>query len=126
MRLTRPKPANRGEPTIALINIVFLMLIFFLIAGTLVPPQPEQLELIATSEAENAPPPDTLFINSEGELMQASGPVTVEEFMAAQDEGSTIRIAADRNLAAAKLIEVAAKLREAGADRVVVVTERAQ
>jgi len=126
MRLTRPKPANRGEPTIALINIVFLMLIFFLIAGTLVPPQPEQLELIATSEAENAPPPDTLFINSDGELMQASGPVTVEEFMAAQDEGSTIRLAADRNLAAARLIEVAAKLREAGAHRVVVVTERAR
>ncbi|KFB09816.1 ExbD/TolR family protein [Nitratireductor basaltis] len=126
MRLSRPKAANRGEPTIALINIVFLMLIFFLIAGTLVPPQPEQLELITTREAQNAAPPDTLFVDSDGQLMQASGPVTIEDFLDGMDEGATIRLAADRNLPAARLIEVAAKLREAGAAKVVVVTERSR
>ena len=32
----KPK-VNRREPTIALINVVFLMLVFFMVAGTIAP-----------------------------------------------------------------------------------------
>ena len=44
MRARRPK--TEREPTIALINIVFLMLIFFLVAGTLAQPLDSALKLV--------------------------------------------------------------------------------
>ncbi len=33
--MRRARTASKREPTIALINIVFLMLVFFMVAGTL-------------------------------------------------------------------------------------------
>jgi biopolymer transport protein ExbD len=46
----RRKTARQGrEPTIALINIVFLMLIFFLVAGTLAAPLDKELKLVSTA-----------------------------------------------------------------------------
>ena len=56
-RIVRRK---KGEPTIALINIVFLMLIFFLVAGTLAQPLDGDLELVATSDLEGREPPEAL------------------------------------------------------------------
>ena len=56
-RIVRRK---KGEPTIALINIVFLMLIFFLVAGTLAQPLDGDLELVETSDLEGREPPEAL------------------------------------------------------------------
>ena len=48
--MIRPSPPRRGrDSTIALINIVFLMLIFFLIAGTVAPPLDREIDLVDTS-----------------------------------------------------------------------------
>ena len=49
----RKRPTR--EPTIALINIVFLMLIFFLVAGTLARPLERELRLVQAQEAFVAP-----------------------------------------------------------------------
>ena len=46
------KPKRQKEPTIALINIVFLMLVFFMVAGTLAQPLSRDLELVKTSDLE--------------------------------------------------------------------------
>ena len=64
-QITRKKKA---EPTIALINIVFLMLIFFLVAGTLAQPLDGELELIETNALDGREPPDALVINAAGDL----------------------------------------------------------
>ena len=56
-KLRKSQVSSRREPTIALINIVFLMLIFFLIAGTLVTPLEADLKLVNTSELEGTAPP---------------------------------------------------------------------
>jgi biopolymer transport protein ExbD len=127
MRLAPPKPPRERESTIALINIVFLMLIFFLIAGSLAPPLDGEVSLIATNDADPADPPDALVALADGSLHYRGAATSPHGFMAARadDADPTVKLAADRELPAAKLIDLANALREAGAETVRVVTERA-
>jgi biopolymer transport protein ExbD len=128
-RLAHPKPASVREPTIALINVVFLMLVFFMIAGTLAAPMDSDLTLVQTDAPEGHPPPDTLVVHSDGRLSWRGKPVdTAAAFMAAQPDGGqeqTLRILPDRALPAGVLVRLAAEMRAGGAARVLIVTERA-
>jgi biopolymer transport protein ExbD len=129
MRLARPQERRRAEGTIALINVVFLMLIFFLIAGTLTPPLDPDVSLAQSRLAEGAEPPDALFATAQGELRLRGRAVGVEEFMASQDgagAGVLVKLAADRDLPAVHLIDIVAALKQAGAERVHIVTELAR
>ena len=126
IRLPRPREARQRETTIALINIVFLMLIFFLIAGTVTPPLDREVTLISTVEAEAAEAPDALFVTADGLLRARGAETTVERFLTERGvAGGTVKLAADRDLAAIRLIEVVGELRAAGVETVSVVTERA-
>ena len=49
-----PSLARPKEPTIALINVVFLMLVFFMIAGTLAPPLDPDLSLIKAEDLDGS------------------------------------------------------------------------
>jgi len=129
MRLARPKEQRKTEGTIALINVVFLMLIFFLIAGTLTPPLDPEVSLAEARLAEGAEPPDALFATASGELRARGRTVTIESFMAALEEASadgSVKLAADRNLPAVDLIDIVAALKAAGAQSVHIVTELAR
>lgn len=129
MRHTSSQKRHR-EPTITLINVVFLMLIFFLIAGTLAPPLDPDLKLVETSDLKGREPPDALVITAEGEMMYQGAPVQAIEYLAKMGEISkegdkiAVRIVPDRALAAQKLLEVGRALQEAGADQVFLVTKR--
>jgi len=128
--MTRPIPRSRREPTIALINIVFLMLIFFMAAATLAPPLDGDLRLVHTADLEGRAPPDALVIHADGHLtyrgatladaaayMQAAYPTGGETVQA-------VRIVPDAELPAQELIRIGEALRRAGAARVVMITER--
>lgn len=120
-------PKSGREPTIALINIVFLMLVFFMIAGTLAPPLDSSLDLVETSDLEGREPPDTLVIHADGRLSLRGATLTsvaayVERVSVAAPL-EEVRIVPDRVLPARKLVEVGAELRALGATRVFVVTE---
>ena len=126
MRLRR-KP-RKTEPTIALINIVFLMLVFFLVAGTLAQPLDPQLSLIKTRDLEGREPPDALLLHPDGRLTYRGADVAdAQTFMAALSAQAhdTIRIVPDRDAPAADLVATAHALRAAGAKTVLIVTERA-
>lgn len=131
MRVTTRDGFRRktSEPTIALINIVFLMLIFFLIAGTLAPPLDPDLTLVNTADLEGREPPDALVIHADGSLSFRQAPVTVESYLAgldmAEGEPRAVRIVPDQALAARQLIDISATLREQGAERIFVVTQKA-
>ncbi len=133
MRLPPPPKRNPQESTITLINVVFLMLIFFLIAGTLTPPLDKDVSLITTSQSDQAEPPDALFVTAEGLMRTRGVEVTAEAYVASArqmqlllpEDPVTVKIAADRDLPATRLIEIVGELRDAGAARVSVVTERA-
>jgi biopolymer transport protein ExbD len=121
-RLTRPK----SEPTIALINIVFLMLIFFMVAGTLAPKMDADLNLANTQDLEGAPPPDALVIHSDGNLsfrgIEVNDPAAYFETL---NDITIAKIVPDRAAPAQALLEAAQYLRSAGVERVMIVTEKA-
>lgn len=133
MRLARPPKRSPQESTITLINVVFLMLIFFLIAGTLTPPLDKDVTLISTLESDRAEPPDALFVTAGGVMRTRGAEVTAQDYVAAirqkdlllPEDPVTVKIAADRELPAERLIAIVGELRDAGAARITVVTERA-
>ena len=115
---------TKRDPSIALINIVFLMLIFFLIAGTIAPPLDSDLELIETSELEGREPPDALILNSDGSLSFRGVATDAQRYMQGHRDGP-VRIVPDRNSSGQRLVELASNLRSLGATSVILVTERA-
>ena len=127
MRKLAPRK-NQREPTIALINIVFLMLVFFMVAGTLAQPLDRSLDLVRTADLEGRAPPDALVIHADGRLSyQGRDIAAAADYLAILPEGrrtDAVRLVPDRDLPAAKLVSIAAGLRTAGAGRVMVITER--
>lgn len=119
-----PFTRRRPEPVIGLINVVFLMLVFFLIAGSVAPPLDGEVRLVRLDEAGSPPPPDVLALTADGELRASGAVTTVEDFMAAQTERRIVRLMPDRDAPAARMVAVARALRVSGAERVIIVTER--
>ncbi|MEL6467620.1 MAG: biopolymer transporter ExbD [Pseudomonadota bacterium] len=123
VRAVRPK----REPTIALINIVFLMLVFFMVAGTLSPPLDRNLALVSTDDLEGRPPPDALVVHADGRLSFRGTDQPDAAFYVGSldpDAKTEVRIVPDRELPAAQLITLGRDLRRAGAGKVIIVTER--
>lgn len=124
MRLSRP-PRRRAEPTIALINVVFLMLVFFLVAGRIARPIEDDLRLVQADLAAARVPDDALVLRADGSLLWQGRPADPESVIAAMPGEGPLRLLPDRDLPARDLIAVAARLRELAGDREVrLVTER--
>lgn len=133
MRLPKPQKKASPENTITLINVVFLMLIFFLVAGSLTPPLDSEVAMIGTNDAENASPPDALAVRADGSYWYRGSEITLERYLAdnpppatgvAEAERVPIKIVVDRELPAEELVSIAGDLREAGFPSITVVTER--
>ncbi|HEY9038881.1 MAG TPA: biopolymer transporter ExbD [Roseovarius sp.] len=126
--MKRKPRSTKGEPTIALINIVFLMLIFFMVSGTLARPLDASLNLVRTADLERRAPPDALVVHADGRLSyQGRNIAAAADYLASLPEAKradAVRLVPDRDLPAAELVSIAAELRAAGAERVIVVTER--
>lgn len=126
--MRRIKRRKKAEPTIALINIVFLMLVFFLVAGTLAQPLDGDLKLIETADLDGRAPPDALVLHADGRASYRGAPVQdVTAFAAGlpEDQLARVKIVPDRALDAIRLVSASRSLRAAGAGSVVIVTERA-
>ncbi len=124
----RIKRKTKAEPTIALINIVFLMLIFFLVAGTLAQPLDGALKLVETADLEGREPPNAIVIGEDGTASyRGTALADIASFTAAlaPEELARVKIVPDRALDASRLVEVSRDLRAAGAGAIVIVTERA-
>ena len=118
---------SRREPTIALINIVFLMLIFFMAAATLASPLDADLRLVRTEDLEGRAPPDALVVHADGRMRyRGAAVVDAAAYVAALPEAAraTLRLVPDAALPAADLLRLGEALRRAGAGRIVIVTER--
>jgi len=125
--MRRQRIRTEREPTIALINIVFLMLIFFLVAGTLAVPLDKDLRLVNTAQLEGSPPADALVLHADGRMTNRGAEIaSVAEFVAGlpEETRTRVRIVPDRELPAAVLVAQGRALRNAGAERIVIVTER--
>jgi biopolymer transport protein ExbD len=118
--------ARRLDGSVALINVVFLLLIFVLAVGTLAPPLDGRVTLPSGADLAATAPPDALVVTADGALRHRGMPSAAGAYWAAlRAEGGTVaRLAPDRDAPAERLVELAATLRAAGAERVVIVAAR--
>ncbi len=125
--IQRKRITARREPAIALINIVFLMLVFLLAAGTLAPPRDRGLTLVTTEDLPPKSPPDALVVHVDGRMTWRGEEIeSVSSYLNALPPDATrrLRIMPDRAVPAEKLIQIGQEFRAAGAETVVIVTER--
>ncbi|MDA7965251.1 biopolymer transporter ExbD [Ruegeria sp.] len=128
MMQLKPKAKRIKEPTIALINVVFLMLVFFMIAGSLAPPLSNSVQLVDTQDLDGREPPDALVIRADGVLEYRGAELTdVEAYVERASIDlplDAVRIVPDRALPAVALKKTGDALRALGAKQIFVVTER--
>lgn len=131
MKITTPKEKRAlPENTIALINVVFLMLIFFLIVGTIAAPLSKDLQPAWTSQRPLVPPhPEVIEINAAGEISYQGKTITLDRLGTVARQITTennaeniVKLAADHELEAGRLIEILEALKAAKVDNIRLVT----
>lgn len=123
--MNRRKRQSHREPIIALINIIFLILIFFMVAGSLSGRPDGSMEFVETDAEACCMPDGALVVLADGRLLYGGAPVASARTYLNHLEGDApvARIAPDRRLPANDLLAIARQLQEAGAGRVVILTE---
>jgi biopolymer transport protein ExbD len=128
----RIKPPQRREPpenTIPLINVVFLMLIFFLFAGTVARDDTRQIEPpLNILEDEAIRSTGALVVDREGRTFAGGIEMSVGDWLAQRTEvgaeDGPMKVAADGALNADALEKVLRALKAAGRTDIVLVTRR--
>ena len=118
----RPRRASR-EPVVPMINVVFLLLIFFLMTAQIVPPAPFDMTL-PTAQGDEDGGQNALYINAVGEIAfgEARGATALSEAVTRTGDAA-LRIQADAALDASRLARVLSQLSALGAARIEIVTE---
>jgi len=118
----RSRRASR-EPVVPMINVVFLLLIFFLMTAQIVPPAPFELTLPA-AEADEDQGAAALYVNANGDIAYEAlrGEAALTQAVVASED-APLRLFADATLNASALARVLAQLSALGATEVEIVTE---
>lgn len=129
INIQKNKRLKDENSTIALINIVFLMLIFFLIAGTIVPPIDKNILPIHSDQTEDAEFKNILIVRRNGELFAQGKSTTMQQFISnfkrnVDNFKTPIRILPDKNLEAITLISIINQLQSSNASTIHIITER--
>lgn len=121
------KPSEAGENVLPLVNVVFLLLIFFMLAGTFAKPEkfklePPQAEAEATLENKIF----VLQINADGALAIAEETISVDELKQriADQKAKKVQVKADATLEAKFLMHLMQTLAEAGATELQLITQK--
>jgi biopolymer transport protein ExbD len=131
MRSFRSGPArakNDDERILPLINVVFLLLIFFMLAGHLAATDPFHIEPpVSASETEPDEPGHVILVGTDGRVALDGNVLDDETLKSALsgfvDSGATqFRLKADGAAAAVRLVEIMELLRSAGVEKVHVLT----
>ncbi|MBV2360500.1 biopolymer transporter ExbD [Thalassococcus sp. CAU 1522] len=120
-RHSLPRAPRRGaEPVVPMINIVFLLLIFFLMTARIAPQAPFDVTLprAAADPGENAAQP--LYVSGDGAL--AFGAVNGAAAVAAAAAKGDVILHADARLPAVDLARILAELGRAGATGITLTT----
>lgn len=120
---------RQSEPTLPLINIVFLMLVFFLVAAQVARPIDAELNLVRTDDPNVVPPADVLVVHKDGRVTwrgAAADPKVVYETLVAEGYVGPARILPDRDAPAMAVMDLVRIFqRDTEAAKIVIVTERA-
>lgn len=123
---------SRAIDLVPLINIVFLLLIFFMLTSTLVTPDAFDVALPESKQGQPAEPqPVVILIGGDGSLALDNEPVSLSELepalaaARAEDPGATLLIKADAQATTADVAAVLRRARAAGVERVGLATTNA-
>lgn len=107
MQFTLPPRYRRrpAEPIVPMINVVFLLLIFFLMSARIDPPAPFDVTLPDSASGAPAAPADTLYMDADGRLAfnAARGAAVAAALADRATPGAPLQIRADAGLEAAAL-----------------------
>jgi biopolymer transport protein ExbD len=112
MDFRAPEPSRRQEPVLPMVNLVFLLLVFFLMVATVAPPAPVPVEPPRAAEAQPAGAEGPrLHLDAEGvpHLGAAAGEAAVAAAKAEADGGPVV-LRADRRAPAGALAAVLAAI----------------
>ncbi|MCT8266536.1 biopolymer transporter ExbD [Afifella sp. JA880] len=129
MRLTQPRKSAPGDDLVPLINVVFLLLIFFLLAGTLMPAPSAPVDYVRAG-AEPAPsiPANAVYVDAEGityfDGEQLTGEALRQRLAAAEPGADKIPLVLDRSVTMERLKPVFDDLTAAGLAKVELMTVR--
>lgn len=119
-----PRRSTR-EPVVPMINVVFLLLIFFLMTAQIVLPAPFDVTLPNASGAGDETTP-TLYLSAEGEIAfettRGAGALA-QAVQRAQALDSPLRLVADADLPAEQLANTLGQVTRLGATEVTLVTQ---
>ena len=126
------QPRREFETTIPLINVVFLLLIFFLLAGTLGESNSDVKVTLPSGTIDDPAPPQkvTIYVEADGfvwvgdQVMEPSlAGFMLKDFMKDKDK-SRVSIKADEAAPAESVLTLMEGLRGAGVQQVTLLTER--
>ena len=110
MNFRKTSYVSEKENIVPMINIVFLLLIFFLIASSLVPRPGEIIERPFGLSASQVKDPNYLFVTSSSEIMYLGQTGELAWDLIKESDLNTLTIEADRNMPATKFISLMNKL----------------
>lgn len=132
MRIAAPPREPAVENTVPLINIVFLLLVFFLLAGTLAPRPPFRMQPVESAELPPADlPRDMLYVAADGRLFLSGRSLTLPDLARAPGLGGKSpdapqEVLLDKRLQAKALFPVIEALSKAGVTKVRLITQRSE
>lgn len=132
MHFPERRPDQTEERILPLINVVFLLLIFFMIAGSLTVTEPfEVTPPTSGGQAEDTPDSLVILISKSGQLALDNQPLGEAALLAAlktklaQQPDTPITLKADANLNANKLVQLTHALYGVGVKKLRLLTEPA-
>lgn len=126
MRLQSRSHRKRGEPVIALINVVFLVLIFVMVTTVIEPVEPFDVELAQGEAGLAAGQPAEIVISADGQLAYQQQTAELETILQdLKDQGvQELSLRADAGLDTSRLFALVRELEKNGIRRVELATAR--
>ena len=116
MDFATPRRRRPSEAIVPMINVVFLLLIFFLMSAQITPPAPFDVTLPESASESAAQPTDTLYMDAQGRLAfnAARGEAVFDAIAARAAPDATLQIRADTRLEAQALARLLPELAARG------------
>jgi|GEM_PF-3557945 len=125
----KPGEKRKPIPLSSMIDVIFLLLVFYLLAGTIARNDARSIEPpVDITQDENIRSTGALIIGVDGRTYAEEAEVSVETWLDAHKEtglgGEPLKVAADGRLPADKLEQVLKTLSDAGRTEVVLITRK--
>lgn len=118
MRFSRPPRRPLPESIIPMINVVFLLLIFFLMSARLAPAPPAKVEVPLAISDQRATADTVLYLAEDGLAMGDLRGDAVWQMLAALDADHVVTLRADARLSASEVAKTLARLAGLGVTQV--------